>query len=217
MLIIFDLDDTLIDTSGAVTPFKLQQTLKRLQEEGLVIEDEKQAYGDLERINQSCISSRQALKYFLGEKGALHLLPIALEEMTSPLPSGFRVPTTPYAIEILNYFSQKAPLALVTGGVPSFQQEKLEKAGIDSSIFSKIDIPKDSVKKPCYEGLIEQFNVSANQVFVCGDRISLDLQPGYELGLQTIHMRWGRGAQGPTDAWVHYVISDLRELKGIIR
>lgn len=216
MLIIFDLDDTLIDTSGCVTPFKLRQCLKRLQQEGLKLDSFEKSYAELEAINRRCLTSRKALEQFLHERGALHLLPGAIEEMNGPLPSDFQVLTTPYAKEILNYLARKAPLALVTGGFPPFQKEKLEKAGIDSSIFSKIDIPKDSVKKPCYKGLVEQFAVETKRVFVCGDRISLDLQPAYELGLQTIHMRWGRGAQGPTEDWVHYAISDLRELKGII-
>jgi hypothetical protein len=45
----------------------------------------------------------------------------------------------------------------------------------------------------------------------------MDLVPAFELGLTTVHMRWGRGAIVETEKWIHHAISDLSELKRIVK
>jgi FMN phosphatase YigB (HAD superfamily) len=218
LLIIFDLDDTLIDTSGCVTPFKMRECLKKLVEEGVVIPDFEKAYQELLTINAKSIKSKEALSQFLRIKGVdPELLDKIFPEMTSPLPESFSIATTPNAKEILKLFSKTHTLALVTGGHPPFQMEKLKKAGIDSSLFSKIAIPEDSVKKPFYQGLLTEFSKDPEEVLVCGDRITMDLVPAFELGITTVHMRWGRGTIGKTEKWIHHSISSLNELKRIIK
>jgi FMN phosphatase YigB (HAD superfamily) len=216
LLIIFDLDDTIIDTSGAVTPFKLKSCLERFIREGLRVDHFENAYQELLQINASSIKSKDALTQFLKARGALHLLEGALAEMVLPMPESFQIPTTPNAKEILSYLAKKHTLALVTGGSPPFQMDKLEKAGIDRSVFSKIAIPEDSVKKPSFQGILKEFSSPPDQTWMCGDRIEMDLVPAFELGLKTVHMRWGRGQIGESEKWIHHVISDLGELKGII-
>ncbi len=217
-MIIFDLDDTLIDTSGAVTPFKLRECLKGFVAGGLVVPDFETAYAELLAINAQALKSKDALVQFLAKRGARSsLIEGALREMVRPLPEGFSIPTTPHAKEILKTLAQTDTLALVTGGHPPFQMEKLEKAGIDKTIFSNIAVPEDSIKKPFYRRLLEEFSLSPCDVMVCGDRVAMDLLPAFELGITTVHMRWGRGRVGKTDQWVHYAISDLSELKRIVR
>jgi FMN phosphatase YigB (HAD superfamily) len=117
---------------------------------------------------------------------------------------------------MLQFYEKRCPLALVTGGSPSFQWEKLEKAGIEASIFSKIIIPEDSIKKPFYEGLMREFSEAPANIWVCGDRVSMDLDPAHELGFKTIHMRWGRGRRIKHEPWIDHSISDLNELRNII-
>jgi putative hydrolase of the HAD superfamily len=216
-LIIFDLDDTLIDTSGTVTPFKLKNCIHRWIAEGLHLPSFEVAYGELLSMNAKALRSKDALVQFLARFGGdPQLIEAAAEEMTKPLPDDFSIPTTPNAKEILQFLSKTHTLALVTGGHPPFQMEKLKKAGIDRSIFSNIAIPEDSVKKPFYRGLIQEFSLKPQEVMVCGDRIAMDLLPAFELGLTTVHMRWGRGRLAETEKWVHHAISDLSELKRIV-
>lgn len=217
-MIIFDLDDTLIDTSGCITPFKLRAVLRRWMDEGLVVGDLEKAYRELLEINGKSLKSKDAICAFAKRLGVgERAMRLADEEMKGPLPKDFVIETTPYAKEILNDLARGHRLALVTGGHPPLQMEKLEKAGIDRGFFSKIAIPEDSVKKPFYQGLVEEFSVPATQVWVCGDRIAMDLVPAFELGFTTVHMRWGRGSIVETETWVHHAISDLRELKRIIK
>lgn len=196
----------------------MRECLQAWVKRGLKLSDFESAYARLLAINAKSHKSRDALSQFLAESGGgSELLEMALQVMSSPLPKDFAVPTTPHAKEILEIFSKSHTLALVTGGHPPFQMEKLEKAGIDRSIFSKIAIPEDSIKKPFYEGLLRDFSIPASQVLVCGDRVAMDLAPAHGLGITTVHMRWGRGSIAETEKWVDHAISNLSELKRIIK
>lgn len=216
MLIIFDLDDTLIDTSGSVTPFKLQCCIAKLTSLGLPLP--ANAEKALLSLNATAPKSKDALLAFASSHGASpEQQALMLQELITPLPPDFTVSTTPNAKEILEFYRARYPLALVTGGHPPFQREKLKKAGVDSSIFSMISIPEDSVKKPSYEAVKQRFSIDPQSIWVCGDRIEMDLRPAFELGFRTVHMRWGRGKLAPTPPWIDQAITDLRELKEIIR
>lgn len=213
-MIIFDLDDTLIDTSGTVTPFKLRRCLLRLIEDGAKVDDFEQAYRQLMECNHGSFRSRDALAAFAAAIGAPRIEG-ALRELLSPLPHDFSLSTTPGAQEVLSFLGQKYPLALVTGGDPLFQHHKMQRAGLDSSLFRRVFIAEDFLKKPLYEKLAMQFSIEPHQVWVCGDRVDIDLTPAYELGFNTIHMQWGRGKVGRAPAWVRHSIGTLLELKGI--
>lgn len=216
MLIIFDLDDTLIDTTASITPFKMKLCLEELQRRGLPVRDFSEAYLQLMALNGSSLRSRDAIEEFIASRGGEpSLFESVFPYMVSPLPDDFKVPTTPFAKEILEELHCSHDLALVTSGFPPFQKEKLKKAGIEPTLFSNILIPEDSIKRPAYEALRKQF-LSA-RVIVCGDRISMDLLPACELGFTTVHMRWGRGLLNQTQPWIDYSISDLRELRDIVR
>lgn len=217
-MIIFDLDDTLIDTSGWVTPLKMRECLEWLRASGLKVGEFEAAYQELLQYNAKAAKSKEALQAFVAARGGdPRLVEGAAEVLTSPLPKDFRVPTTPDAKHILETFAARGPIALVTGGHPPFQMEKLEKAGLDRGIFSKIAVPEDSKKKPHYEGLLKEFSLHPSEAWVCGDRIEMDLAPAHELGMRTVHMRWGRGARLKTETWVDYPIENLSQLKGLIK
>lgn len=209
MLIIFDLDDTLIDTSKGVTPFQIRRALSVLS-----LEDrEEEAF----QFNISLGRARLALSALGKRYGrSKELIQKAEETLFSPLPSDFVVPKTPGADEILNFLYQEGhPLVLVTAGKDRFQREKLEKAGLDPSFFSMMAVSEEGGKRPFYEAALKKF--LSRPAFVCGDRIEADLRPGYALGLKTIHVRWGRGAFEPRAEWVDHSIETLYELKGILR
>ena len=212
MLIIFDLDDTIIDTSGAITPFKLREALQLLIER---IDDAELAL--LCALNESAPKTAHAIEEY-GRMRSISQDKIrqAVLFLSMPLPENFVVPCTPNAKEILYYYAKKYPIALVTGGHPPFQREKLEKAGIEPSIFSKIAIPEDSVKKPFYQSLAKEFLAMPEEVWVCGDRVAMDLEPANALQFRTVHMRWGRGLKIRNEPWIDYSITQLNELRNII-
>jgi putative hydrolase of the HAD superfamily len=216
-LIIFDLDDTLIDTSGGVSPYKFKICVEALLEAGLPAPSFQEAYQRLLEINSTALRSQDALKRLIEEyRAPSSLYETASPLFTSPLPPDFRVPTTPYAKQILEWLVPRAHLALVTGGHPPFQLEKLKKAGLDGPFFSKIAVPENSVKGPHYEAFVKEFSERPQDVVVCGDRVAMDLEPARQLGLKTIHMRWGRGKLGTSPSWIDHSIGSLDELRKII-
>lgn len=218
MLLIFDLDDTLIDTSGCVTPYKLEKALEAM----LGHPPQKSQLDKLLQANEQLAKSSAALEFFAKEQAlSSEALQRGLQVMTTPLPDTFQVVCTPHAKEILEECRAICPIALVTAGYAPFQLDKLKKAGIEASIFSKINIPEDSAKKSYYQELAKEFSTSPSNVWVCGDRIAVDLKPAHELGFRTIHMRWGRGKRVKPETeqtlWIDYQITSLTELRNIIR
>ena len=215
MLIIFDLDDTLIDTSGCITPHKLAVALRCMIGEPAHFTAELSA---LQGINQRVPKTPLAIEEYAAARGIdLKKAARAIQTLYDPLPDDFAIACTPNAKEILKYYASRCPIALVTGGHPPFQLEKLKKAGIEPSIFSKIAIPEDSIKQPFYREFAKEFLASPADVWVCGDRIPMDLKPAHELGFNTVHMRWGRGLQMAPEPWIKYSIADLSELRKWIK
>jgi len=212
-LIVFDLDDTLIDTSGVITPFKMHQILELLIKRGISIGNLEIAHLALLALSRECLTSKEAILKELERYGATHLVEEVMALYKAPLPDTFQVKTTPNAKKVLHDLRERGDtLAIVTGGSRAFQLEKLEKAGLQHSLFSRIEVPEDSKKKKHYESLLQEFSVCAQDSVVVGDRISMDLLPAKELGFRTIHMRWGRGLFWPVENWIDHSIGELSEL-----
>jgi putative hydrolase of the HAD superfamily len=137
--------------------------------------------------------------------------------MYSSLPPKLKVKLMKGASKILVWLREKHELAIVTGGEPHFQKEKWENAGIDSSKFSKIVVADKCEKKFHYQEILTELKRLPQETIVVGDRIGRDLAPAKELGMTTIHMRWGRGLQYENgQGVVDYTISDLEEIKKIL-
>ena len=65
MLIIFDLDDTLIDTSGCITFHKLEDALEAMCSAGLILSDFSDSLELLRRLDSTSESAKEALSEFL--------------------------------------------------------------------------------------------------------------------------------------------------------
>ena len=218
MLIIFDLDDTLIDTSGCITHYKLEDALRAMVEAGLLLPDFSSALELLRRLDRTAESARSALAEWIEILGIdKRFFDIGLEEIYERDPSDLPLFPLDGALEILSDLGRYHQMALVTAGQPARQMLKLKKAGIDSRIFSKIAVVEDRNKKPHYQAVVDELGYLPSEVLVCGDRIRVDLLPARELGFKTVQMQWGRGLNGPKGRGdVDYAISELSELKGIV-
>lgn len=209
MLIIFDLDDTLIDTTRAISSKRYRAVFEAMRLDG---------WERFVEINKSEISSARAFEVFFKEMG---LSKAKLEEaiflLQEPLPEGFEVPTTPGALPLLERLQPSHTLALVTLGNPDLQLQKMEKAGIQPEIFSKLIVGSGPSKKPEYQKILGELGFSSEEGIVCGDRISVDLTPGKALGLVTVHYPRGRG-EGETGNLddVDFTIADLEDLEKYI-
>lgn len=219
MLIIFDLDDTLIDTSGSVTPQVLKNALSSMQKKGFCLAHPKQAFSELLRLNAFHLTSDGALREFLEIfQAPKKYYEIGKQEIyENPI-----LPKTIFPLEdapqILEDLSLSYPLSLVTKGKEDVQREKMKRAGIDVKLFSYLSFCEVWDKKKAYQKIQEEAGISPGNTLVCGDRISFDLSPAKELGYKTVQMRWGRGL-GNTGLKkdVDYTILHLKELKKILQ
>lgn len=222
MLIIFDLDDTLIDTTGSITPYMLELALTKMRRAGLEVGDPEEALATLKRLDGSSESAAHTLQEFLEILGAGEkFFEIGHREVYGPLPPEIPVFPLEGAVKLLEDLVDSDQLALVSTGIFEQQLFKLKKAGIDSTIFSKIMISPDRDKKPHYQAVLEELGFSPSQTFVCGDRIKRDLRPAKELGCKTVQMKWGRGLAEsllmPSSPEVDFCIRTLSQLKELLK
>lgn len=191
-MIIFDLDDTLIDTSGSITTFRLKQIIEKFIERGL-INCYESSYKKILEISAQSVNTMAAVGQFLKNHGGSSDL---LEEARKIYANPYLIEplkTLPLANKILSQLRMKYLLAILTYGEEVLQRQKLKKAGIDTELFSKIIICPKRDKKEYYKQILEEMNYPSRKVIVCGDRVMYDLVPAKELGCTTVHMKWGRG------------------------
>ncbi len=196
MFIIFDLDDTLIDSVRCLGQVKLRAALKNMIDQGLVLPFSfEQAFAHLIKIDQTSLSGDETFRKFLKEINA----PISFVEMGKKVyyeyfEDGMKVDCVPYAIDVVSNLAKNHTLAIVTCGYEQQQHQKMKKAGLLTKYFSEIIVlPILSNKKIHYESLLAKYKYTPKQTIVCGDRFASDLAPAKELGIKTIHFRWGRG------------------------
>lgn len=219
MLIIFDLDDTLVKTSDCITHILLERSLHAMVSKGFKTQNFYQTLFFLREINKQTSNAEEALKELIVRMHEnLELIHIGKEQLTN---FTLDMPIFPLelAIETLHLLKRKRHnLCVVTIGKDSLQRQKLEKAGIDPILFSKIVVTEDRNKKPHYERLLAEFDYSPEQVMVCGDRVSVDLEPAIQLNCKTVHVLCGRGLsikEKSSKAKITYRISNLVELRDL--
>lgn len=222
MLIIFDLDDTLIDTSGSITPYKLEMALDGMVHAGLHLENRHDALAMLLRLDKTSESSHTTLSEFCEILGASsEFLNLGEKIVYGDIPHDLNIFPIEGALDLLSYLSQSHRLALVTVGDEAQQHFKLKKAGIDSTIFSKIIVSKERDKKRHYEAIFDELRYLPEETLVCGDRVFIDLAPAKELGCKTVHVKWGRGknrrgADWTTQSDIDFEVVQLKEIINII-
>jgi FMN phosphatase YigB (HAD superfamily) len=188
-------------------------------EEGLVLAQKEEALAQIKQLDQTKLTSRDTLIEFLEiHQADEKFLEIGMKALTENPLIQMPLKQVEGAMEILRHLKEKHILGLVTMGCPGVQFAKLEKAGIDLTLFSRIAVSEDRNKKIYYEKFARELGFSPSEVIVCGDRIHIDLVPAKELGFKTVHLKNGRGLNSvePKSA-VDFTIFQLNEMKGVIK
>jgi putative hydrolase of the HAD superfamily len=218
-LIIFDLDDTLIDTSSCSIPIKLKEALDAMIKAGLSVRSFDEALELLLSINKTASNGKEALKMFLSELGRFDntLFDVGVRTYYGSVES-IKINPLPWAIELLEELSNFFDLALVSMGDTSEQLAKLSSAGISPSLFKSIVFTQQYNKKEQYDMLSTALGYDSSVVLVCGDKFKTDLLPAQELGMKTVWMRNGRGVHEKVfNGKPDFVITSLCELRGVIK
>lgn len=199
MLIIFDLDDTLVDTFRCLTLPKLKESLIHMIQGGLKLDCSfERAWADLKRCNVEAKDSKEALSSFLPDfKNGELFLEQSIAYVYESSDEGLNLKPVLGAIEGLKKLKKKHTLACVTKGFRGRQLRKLEKAGIDWALFSKIVVTQSSSKKVSYQKVLRECGFSPEETLVCGDKFDVDLEPAKRMGCLVAHAQWGHRKSAP--------------------
>lgn len=209
MLLIFDLDDTLIPTTKEIAPIRLRQAFDKM---GVTFTDEVIAF------NEKASRSEEVLRHFCDKyKLSSVIVEEGLQVLNyAPFPPKVLFQKDEEVVHLLEHLSQKHLLTLVTKGKKEIQEEKMRLFGIPSDLFQEKVIVEEGEKRPHYERLASKWG-EKKKIAVIGDRIEIDLRGAKELGFHTIHMEQGRGKYVKGDkSIVDYTIRHMSELLPIL-
>ena len=219
MLIIFDLDDTLIDTFGCSQPVKFKAALDKMISAGLRVENEEDAYRILMKINETAVNGNETVKKFLDQmNNQQQYHDLGVETYYAGEQLDFPINALNGAHALLEELHKAHDLVIVSYNPTEVEQYgKMKKAGIKTEWFRKIIITNKYDKEEYYAKVCEDLGYDPVQVIVIGDKYKSDLLPGKKLGMKTVYMAWGRGKVfPPAEGEVDYMITSLPELKPII-
>lgn len=215
MLLILDLDDTIIDTTGGLRQRKLEDAFRAMRQlgplTGAVIER-------LIEIDRTSTGIEESLWRFVAEYGGdPSLVAAGKEAYYGDLPEGVPVVPMEGAERVLTWLSERAPLVLISLGREEQQRKKLMRSGLSLDLFRRIVILESGTKRDAYSQVMADMRASAEETWVVGDKVEADLVPARELGCRTVHMRWGHAGTGvATPHWVDAVIDDLYQLQQLM-
>ena len=178
MLIIFDLDDTLVETTGSIIPSKLRHATM----------ESPHLLNPLLRMDKMSQSSGHALDEF-SEIHDIDVEPIRSHLKAEEIDD---IDTLEDVEQCLKLLGREHYLCLVTRGTEKMQKLKLKEAGIDEGLFREIHCCTSS-KLDAYIEVFEKFGNTPQEVLVVGDRIAKDLSPAKRLGFHTVQIVNGRG------------------------
>jgi putative hydrolase of the HAD superfamily len=227
-LVIFDLDDTLVDTSDLYwrTRTAFVNLIDPLVESGpSQIVD---TFEDIDSIHirKHGFSPTRYLKTMLKTYENLradstkddHILK-AIQDCARAITAEFPEPIDG-ARELLDWVHPRFDLALITRGEKSLQLKKLEHAGF-KKYFRMIETVERKTSKT-FQGVITSCGFSPGETWIIGDSIQTDINPGIEAGARCIWYAYRhkeyywQQEHGHTPVGRFFKISNLPEAIGIL-
>lgn len=191
--IAFDLDDTLLDTSGLLVPLAARRACEAMIAAGLRCEMNEclQMRQDLAAgYSHTEIFTQILNRYGTNQKGkAIH---DALEEFYNPHIPG-TLPLLPGSLENLEVLKQRYHIFLVTMGAQETQAKKIQALGI-AGHFKKIYILNGFIgekKDSAFQDILETEAHPPRELLSIGNRLSSEIRDGKRLGATTCYFAYG--------------------------
>lgn len=193
--IIFDLDDTLIDTFNHAIQPALDFTFEKLQEINSILTKENFIQ---ERVNFTTHPHSKNFFTVLGEKFGTSDSEKKLIEETGKRAfyqdyTHEKIVLFPEAYDVLETLKENFQLFLVTAGSPEKQSHKLELTKL-SSFFEKtyyVDVFQNKKKIDTFKILMEENQLHPKEILCVGDRLSKEIHDANVLGIPTCHIKKG--------------------------
>lgn len=230
-LLIFDLDNTLINYGGVtkrawiktcqngVEKYKLNIDAMKIATK--IIEVNNSIWEDESKRPKGNFSFYELRKSIVTK--ALSYLEINNEELVNWLVSNYSyfkyqaVYVFEDVFDTLNELKKRGYiLALLTNGDSAFQREKLKRFDLEK-LFDGIFIDgEQGVGKPekkAYDNVLNQFNIQPNQAWMIGDHYLWEVVAPKSYGLNAIWVNRGKlGVKGNEDIKADFVIKNIGEL-----
>jgi len=191
--IAFDLDDTLIDTTGLLVPMASRTAFDRMTEKG--IKTTFEVFEEERRIGALSMSHRQIFRTIAEKYGA----PFTEEQAqvgidafyNPPLPD--KLDLLPGALENLEALKSRYDLHLVTSGALPTQKEKVRRAGIEKYFRNMyfLDSFKKERKQIAFQKILETQKINPTELLVIGNRLSQEIRDGKIVGGITCYFKYG--------------------------
>ncbi len=205
----FDLDDTLLDTSGGLIPTAARRALdhlvRRLNPDASSIEREALIETLLRKRNDILRNEPRANPWLTLASGNTELAEASRQIFLRPplaeLPPEALRPT-PGALELLAWAASRAQVHLVTSGDPTVQNGKIDALGVRKyfktvQVVEALPSPADG-KGPKYHAFAKiraRFpELAASRFLSIGNRVDTDLGEAKLLDWRTVWIRFGEHA-----------------------
>ena len=191
--IAFDLDDTLLDTSGLLIPLASQRACEAMIAAGVRCSLEeclKERKAMSSTHSHTEIFTQIAAKYGTNTQGrAVH---DALEKFYNPEVPPV-LPLMPDALENLIALGRKYKLYLVTVGAPEAQVSKIRALNIER-FFAGMYILNGFIgerKDTAFKDILSRENIDADELLCVGNRLSSEIRDGKRVGARTCYFAHG--------------------------
>lgn len=217
--IVFDLDDTLIDTFGAlIMPLEVAAA-KAMVDAGIKMNPTTLASHLLRIRRQAPSNVEEELR-----KIGCRLTPKAARVRTKLLtPSALgHLVLAPEVRNLLWQLRDRFELYLLTSGASAFQQNKIAQLELDDH-FSEIFVVNDSSsmgKIKELEKLIDKRRFNKESVLIVGNRLDNEIAAGNALGLPTVWVKQGEGCElkpGTNTGQPDFMVRSVLELGALLR
>ena len=186
MLVVFDLDNTLVDRDMA-----FQRSLDRLFREYPPTPTKRQ-YQHILRIDRSGRNSRKELLEYLAQNFVqLPRNPEIIWNLLSRLAT--EITPVPAIHKMLQRLAKEYTLCLISNGSSSMQRTKLEHSDLGKFFELILISGEHGISKPdsrLFKMAIRHFRIGRSKTVMIGDDLERDIKPARRLGIKTI---WVKG------------------------
>ena len=215
--IAFDLDDTLLDTTGLLVPQASQEAFQILIDAGLSLD--LKSCEELRLSLIRTISHKDVFKKLANEHGnstTQAAVELANKAFYHPrLPE--KLDLLPGALENLNFLSKKYNLYLVTAGFQDAQAAKVKSLGI-AHYFKKVFVVNSMISEKKYTAfkmILDDENIKPEELLCIGNSLSSEIKDARRIGAWACYFEFGedRGAV-PTEPEFqpHFHVKSHKEL-----
>jgi len=210
--VVFDLDDTLFDTTGQLMEPAHREAAQAMIDAGL------------EAPLEALVTLRLELgRARVGEDTNVLVAQAYGHEADSPVVAAGRETYFKRRIDSLDPFPgtdpllaslhERCKLLLMTTGDPGTQRTKVQLLGIGPWFADMVFVPLDqSDKRAALRSLLRYHKLPPERVVVVGDRLDREIEAGRRLGTWTIRMARGEGGRARPDGPLqqpHYSVDHI--------